>query len=144
MTAVVLDASAGAEIVADTRRGRSLARLVPASSEGWVPEHFYAEVLAVLRRRWLEGRLTESGATAAVTRLSSWHLHRASIAPLGLAAWRYRHNLTAADALYIALAEDLGADFLTDDHRLAEAPTLPPRLRVLRLPVRPGPGDSPA
>jgi predicted nucleic acid-binding protein len=52
--------------------------------------------------------------------------------------------VTTADALCIALAEDLDADFLTDDHRPAEAPTLPPRLRVLRLPVRPGPGDSPA
>ena len=145
MTAVVIDASAGVEIVADTRRGEVLARLIPAGSDGWVPEHFYAEVLAVLRRRWLlEGKLTESQATAAVSRLTSWHLHRASIAPLTAAAWRYRHNLTAADALYIALAEDLDADFPTDDHRLAEAPILSPRLNILRLSVRPGPGVSPA
>ena len=143
MTAVVIDASAGVEIVADTRRGEVLARLIPAGSDGWVPEHFYAEVLAVLRRRWLlEGKLTESQATAAVSRLTSWHLHRASIAPLTTAAWRYRHNLTAADALYIALAENLDADFLTDDHRLAEAPTLttarsrssPPRWRAQSRP----------
>ncbi len=53
MSAVVIDASAGAEIVADTRRGRALTRLVPAGAEGWVPEHFYAEVLGVLRRRFL-------------------------------------------------------------------------------------------
>ncbi len=140
MTAVVIDASVGVEIVADTRRGQALVRLIPAGSHGWVPEHFYAEVLAVLRRRWLvEGKLTESQATAAVGRLASWHLHRASIAPLALPAWRYRHNLTAADALYLVLAEDLGADFLTDGHRLAEAPTLPPRLNVLRLSARPGP-----
>lgn len=145
MTAVVIDASAGVEIVADTRHRQALARLIPAGSDGWVPEHFYAEVLAVLRRRWLvEGKLTESQATAAVSRLTSWHLRRASIAPLATAAWRYRHNLTAADALYISLAEDLDADFLTDDHRLAGAPTLPPWLNVLRLSVRPGPGASSA
>ncbi len=61
MSAVVVDASAGAEIVADTRRGRALARLVPPTAEGWVPEHFYAEVLAVLRRQFLIERvLTET------------------------------------------------------------------------------------
>jgi predicted nucleic acid-binding protein len=53
VTAVVIDASAGVEIVGDTRRGRALARLLTADSEGWVPEHFYAEVLGVLRRRLL-------------------------------------------------------------------------------------------
>lgn len=138
MSSVVIDASAGVEIVAETRRGRALARLVPAGSEGWVPEHFYAEVLGVLRRRFLiEAKLTESQATASVARLGSWHLHRASVAPLVPAAWRYRHNMTAADALYVALAEELGADLLTDDHRLAEAPTFPPGVNVLRLAVRP-------
>ncbi|HUP71227.1 MAG TPA: hypothetical protein VM142_15645 [Acidimicrobiales bacterium] len=83
MKAVVIDASAGAEIVADTRRGRALTRLVPAGAEGWVPEHFYAEVLGVLRRRFLiEKAVTEEQATAAVARLRRWPLHQASIAPL--------------------------------------------------------------
>jgi predicted nucleic acid-binding protein len=90
VTSVVIDASAGAEIVADTRRGRALARLVPADAEGWVPEHFYAEVLAVVRRRLLiEQTITEAQATAAVGRLRVWHLHKASVAPLIDAAWAY-------------------------------------------------------
>jgi predicted nucleic acid-binding protein len=137
VTAVVIDASAGVEIVADTRRGRALARLLPVGAEGWVPEHFYAEVLAVLRRQFLGERLSESQATVAVARLGSWHLRHASIAPLVPAAWSYRHNLTAADALYVALAEQLGASLLTDDQRLAQAPTFPPQVAVLRLPVGP-------
>ena len=137
MTAVVIDASAGVEIVAGTRRGRALARLLPVGAVGWVPEHFYAEVLSVLRRQFLiEERLTESQASTAVSRLASWHLHHASVAPLVSAAWRYRHNLTAADALYVALAERLGASLLTDDQRLAGAPTLPPQVTVLRLSVQ--------
>jgi hypothetical protein len=49
VTLFVIDASAGVEIVCDTRRDRALARLLPVGAEGWVPEHFYAEVLAVLR-----------------------------------------------------------------------------------------------
>ena len=82
MTPVVLDASAGAEIVANTRRGRALARLLPADAEGWVPEHFYAEVLSVLRRQLLVAKImTEAQASAAVARLRRWHLHRVSVAP---------------------------------------------------------------
>ena len=59
MTLVVIDASAGVEIVCDTRRGRALARLLPVGAEGWVPEHFYSEVLGVLRWQLLgPARLT--------------------------------------------------------------------------------------
>jgi hypothetical protein len=76
-------------MVAGTRRGAALAKLLPAEAEGWVPEHFHAEVLAVLRRQFLTQRkLTESQATAAVNRLGGWHLHRASVASLVPAAWR--------------------------------------------------------
>jgi hypothetical protein len=61
VTPVVIDASAGAEIVIDTARGRALARLLRADAVGWVPEHFYAEVMAVVRRRLVIDRLiTES------------------------------------------------------------------------------------
>ncbi|MHB1782647.1 MAG: type II toxin-antitoxin system VapC family toxin [Acidimicrobiales bacterium] len=138
MNAVVIDASAGAEIVAGTRRGRALAGLIPAGSEGWVPEHFYAEILGVLRRQCLvETKLTDAQATAAVGRLVSWPLHHAFVAPLVPGAWRYRHNMTAADALYVVLAADLGADLVTDDYRLVEAPNFPPRVTVLQLAVRP-------
>ena len=58
------------------------------------------------------------------------------VAPLVPAAWSYRHNLTAADALYVALAEQLSASLLTDDHRLVQAPTFPSHVPVLRLPAR--------
>lgn len=135
MTAVVIDASAGAEIVTNTRRGQALAGLLPAGAEGWVPEHFYAEVLGVLRRRLLiERRVTEAQAAAALDRLRAWHLHHAAVAPLVDAAWHYRHNMTAADALYVALAEHLDARLLTDDHKLVDSPTFPSRIDVLRLP----------
>ncbi|MGH3282177.1 MAG: hypothetical protein ACRDNW_24005 [Trebonia sp.] len=50
--------------MADTRRGRALARLLPAGAESWVLDHFYAEVLAVLRRQSLiEKVLPEPKAT---------------------------------------------------------------------------------
>jgi predicted nucleic acid-binding protein len=101
--------------------------LLSADSEGWVPEHFYAEVLGVFRRRLLiERTITESQATAAVGRLGLWHLHRASVAPLVPVAWKYRRNMTAADALYVALSEEIGGDLLTDDYKLVASPNFPP------------------
>ncbi|MBK9178438.1 MAG: type II toxin-antitoxin system VapC family toxin [Acidimicrobiales bacterium] len=106
MTAVVIDASAGAEIVAGTARGRALARLLPTDTVGWVPDHFYAEVLGVLRRRLVgERSITETEAASAVARPRDWHLRQAAVQPLIDQAWRHRHNMTAADALYVALAE---------------------------------------
>ena len=135
MTLVVIDASAGVEIVCDTRSGRALARLLPAGAEGWVPEHFYSEVLGVLRWQLLGQKLSESQASVAVGRLRGWHLRHASVAPLVQAAWSYRHNLTAAAALYVVLAEQLGASLLTDDHRLTRAPTFPLHVTVLQLPA---------
>lgn len=136
MTRVVLDASAGAEIVAATARGRALARLLPSDAELWVPEHFYVEVLGVLQHQSvITDALYSTRAEQAVNRLQRWHLHQAAVAPLVLAAWNRRHNMTAADAVYVALAENLGASFLTDDHRLARSPTFPTSVHVLQLPL---------
>jgi predicted nucleic acid-binding protein len=134
VSTVVVDASAGAEIVTDTRRGQALVRLIPAGAEAWVPEHFYAEVLAVVRRQALTNAITEARATAAVAELRQWPLRKASVAPLVDGAWVYRHNMTAADALYVVLAEHLHADFLTDDHNLVDGPTFPRTINVLRIP----------
>ena len=112
--------------------------MLPAGAEGWVPEHFYAEVLAVLRRQSvIEKVLSEAKATTVLGRLKAWHLHKASVAPLVDAAWAYRHNVTAADSLYVVLTEHLGAYFLTDDHNLVDGPTFPRSINVLRLPLRP-------
>ena len=44
--------------------------------------------------------------------------------------------MTAADALYVALAEEIGGDLLTDDYKLVAAPNFPPGVNVLQLPVR--------
>ncbi len=50
MTPVVIDASAGVELAADTVRGRALRGLLPAESVPWVPDHFFVECGSVLRR----------------------------------------------------------------------------------------------
>ncbi len=46
-------------------------------------------------------------------------------------AWRLRANVTFSDAVYVALAEHLGAELLTDDHNLVATPNL--SIRTLHL-----------
>ena len=137
MTRVVIDASAGAEIVTATARGRALARLLPNDAELWVPEHFYVEVLGVLRHQSVIARtIGPDRAELAIDRLRRWRLRQAAVAPLVLPVWSRRHNMSAADAVYVALAEQLGAFLLTDDHRLIRTPSFPSGVTVLQLPPR--------
>jgi predicted nucleic acid-binding protein len=42
--------------------------------------------------------------------------------PLQVRVFELRHNLTAYDAMYVALAETLGLPFLTDDGKFDNTP----------------------
>lgn len=84
-------------------------------------------------RRWdLNAILNPEQMAEALHQLSAWPMRIVQIRSLFASAWRHRHNLTFADATYVALAEHLGAVLLTDDRQLANAPTL--TIKVLRLP----------
>jgi predicted nucleic acid-binding protein len=135
VTPVVIDASAGVELVADTVRGRALRALLPADAVPWVPDTFFVEVGSVLRRWDLNAILTPDQIDDAVRHLATWPLRVVQVRSLFADAWRLRKNLTFADATYVALAEHVGAELLTDDHKLANAPTL--SVPVLRLPISP-------
>ena len=132
MTPLVIDASAGVELVADTLRGRALRALLPVDAVPWVPELFYVECGAVLRRWDLNGILTPAQISQAIDALMAWPLRVTQVRGLFADAWRLRANVTFADAVYVALAEHLGADLLSDDGKLANTPRL--RVRVLHLP----------
>lgn len=132
MTPVVIDASAGVELIADTVRGRALRGLLPSDAVPWVPELFYVECGAVLRRWDLNAILTPAQMAGALDQLMAWPLRVTQVRGLFTDAWRFRANLTFPDAVYVALAEHLGADLLTDDQRLAKAPKL--AVRPLHLP----------
>ena len=112
-----------------------MAALIPTGAAAWAPEHFFVEVLAGLRRQLLIERIiTEVQADSARGRLRAWNLRAASVRPFGDEAWRLRHNISMGDAFYVALADHLGANLLTDDHKLVGAPTFPAHINVLSLP----------
>ncbi|MPY95009.1 MAG: PIN domain-containing protein [Acidimicrobiia bacterium] len=124
MTSLVLDASASVELLLDTPTGRRLHELVPGDAQWWVPEHFYAEVAGALRRAELHSTVPAARVAAAMSSLGTAPLRRVQVRPLLPEAWAKRANLTVADALYLVLAEHLGAGLVTADLKLANAPIL--------------------
>ena len=86
------------------------------------PDLLRIEVLAVVRKRRIDGSLTADQADAAVDDLLDLPLSVFPAAPLLRRAWALRDNLTACDGCYIALAEAIGCPLLTADARLANAP----------------------
>jgi predicted nucleic acid-binding protein len=131
VTPVVIDASAGVELAADTSRGRELRSLLPADALPWVPDLFFGECGAVLRRWERRSILVGDRLAETVEQIAKWHLRVAESKPLFRDAWRRRANVTFADAIYVALAEHLEAPLLTVDGRLQRAPGISVRFLSL-------------
>lgn len=88
-----------------------------------VPHLIDSEVTNVLRRLVLRKFLTEAQGTAAMNGFVGLTLTRFPADWLRSRIWALRHNLSAYDATYVALAEMTGATaLLTTDARLANAP----------------------
>jgi predicted nucleic acid-binding protein len=122
---LVLDASAGFELLVDSELGAAIQRKLPSAATWWVPEHYFVETASVLRRAEMAGALNRGEAGDALDRLRRSRLSRVAVRPLLAAAWTRRANLTIADALYVVLADQLDATLVTGDLRLAAAPGLP-------------------
>ena len=118
---LVVDASCLAEVAlagpdAEPVRGR-----LATDAEQAAPHLVDVEVLGVIRRAHLRGELDLTAAGQAIEDLGSWPGTRVDHRPLLERAWELRHSLTAADALYVALAEAVDAPLLTLDKRLVRA-----------------------
>ncbi len=124
MVRLVVDASAGVELLVDTTRGRSIERQLSSGAEWWVPEHYFVEVASTLRRADLRGTIPAVRVDEAMNRLYTSTIRRAQVAPLVPEAWALRKALTIADALYVVLAKHLDATLVTADERLSRAPSL--------------------
>ena len=123
MLIVVVDASAAVEYLLQTALGLRATSLIE-SADVTAPELLDAEVLAVLRREVLAGRLGERRATEAVTDLRDWDVERLPHKMLLDAAWMLRGHVTAYDALYVSAARARGAALVTADGPLSRAPAL--------------------
>ena len=119
---IVVDASAILELLLETSKGALISQRVLAEDETLhVPHLLDLEVLQVLRRYTLSGDLTSERAGQALEDFVDLPLLRYPHLPFMGRTWELRANMTAYDAVYIALAEVLPATFVTCDRRVATA-----------------------
>jgi predicted nucleic acid-binding protein len=86
------------------------------------PHLIDTEVLHALRRMTIAGELSDDRAADARYDFAELALVRYPHEPLSDRVWALRHNVTAYDGTFIALAEALDVPLVTCDARLASAP----------------------
>lgn len=132
MTGYVIDASVAVEYLLRTPLGTTLADTVEGASLA-APELLDPEVMSVLRRAVLTGRLDETRAVMALSDLAIWPIDRISHRTLALSAWEHYSNVSAYDAFYIAAARAMRVPLLTADGRLARSSGLDITVHHIRM-----------
>jgi predicted nucleic acid-binding protein len=119
---IVVDASALIEALLGTPAAGPVARrLFDPQQTLHAPHLIDLEVAQVFRRYAAAGDVDPERGREALADLAEFPLRRYPHAFLLSHVWNLRHNLTAYDAIYVALADVLGALLLTRDRRLAAA-----------------------
>lgn len=129
---IVVDASVIVASLLSTAGAGALAReRLRLDPDLQVPHLLDVEVAAALRRRVRLGQTDLALATEALADLADLAALRWDHEPLLTRVWELRENVTAYDAVYVALAEALDAPLVTSDARLARAPGLGCQVEVL-------------
>ena len=125
---IVLDASAAVLALLND----ASARRTVASEAIAVPHLADSEVAHALRAHVARGGMRTEAAGAALASWAQLGLRRFAVVGLLPRIWQLRENLTAHEATYVALAEELACDLVTADARLARAPGPGCAVRVVR------------
>lgn len=83
------------------------------------PTTFDIEALSAVRKAELRGLIDAHEAADVLSVWSAMNIRRHGIRRLASRMWHFRHDITPADASYVALAEALGVPLVTADRRLA-------------------------
>jgi predicted nucleic acid-binding protein len=119
---IVLDASAAVDWLLQTAVGQRIEERIYSRGESLHAPHLLdLEVAQVLRRLVRQLTVTAQRAEQAIEDLLSLRVTRYPHFVFLPDIWRLRHNFSAYDAAYLALAEKLGATLITRDARLASA-----------------------
>lgn len=129
---IVVDASCLYAVVAATAAAEPVRARLAADEEHAAPHVIDVEVLGIIRRDHLRGALDPTAASLAVDALRTWPGERYGHRSLLDRAWDLRANVRGWDAMYVALAEVLGATLVTLDSRLASATGIDCRVDVIR------------
>ena len=129
---IVVDASALLEFLLQTSIGvRVEERIFRDADELHAPHLVDVEVVQGLRRLVRMGEVSSGRADEAIADLVDLDLHRHPHVDLLSRAWKLRDNVSAYDAMYVALAEALEATVVTCDRPLAKAPGRGTRIEVI-------------
>lgn len=130
---IVVDASALIELLLNTEVAPQVSKRFFAPAQTMHAPHLLdVEVAQVLRRYERAGGVTSARAEEALQDLADLPITRYPHDVLRSRVWTLRRNATAYDAVYLALAEGLGATLVTRDSALASVPGHNARVDVVR------------
>ena len=119
---LVVDTSAVIAALAGRPPDRRLLDRLSSDGDLCAPHLLDVELLHGLRRLVIGGQLGEDRAADARDDFADLAVARYDHVALADRTWELRHDLTAYDATFVALAELLGVPLVTCDARLADAP----------------------
>jgi predicted nucleic acid-binding protein len=129
----VLDTSGVVDFLLGVGAATQVQALMEQEVELAAPDLLVFEVLAVLRREVSRGGITDARAAAAISDLGDIQLMLFPTLALRERAWALRSNLTAADALFVALADHLHEPLATKDAPLARSARVHAGIEVIEL-----------
>ena len=119
---LVVDTSAVLGALVGRPPDRRLVDRLSSDGDLCAPHLLDVELLHGLRRLVIGGQLSEDRAADARNDFADLAVDRYDHVGLADRTWELRHNLTAADAAFVALAELLDVPLVTCDAPLADAP----------------------
>ena len=119
---IVVDTSAIIGVLAGQPVVPRLVDRLISDSDLHAPHLLDVEFQHALRRLVVAGTISDERAADARVDLSDLTIIRYPHVSLADRMWELRHNVTADDAAFLALAEALDAPLVTCDARLARAP----------------------
>ncbi len=129
---IVLDASAAVDLLLNLPpHTKAIAQRVAKTPAIAAPHLLDAEVGQALRRLVHAGKIDEATALAALADLADLPITRYAHGPLLPGALALRNNVTVYDAIYLVLAEALGATLLTCHGALEKVPGQRAKVHVL-------------
>lgn len=116
---IVLDASVVVELLTNGALADEI-RMELAAADGsfLVPHLIDVEVVSAIRRLTAGSRIDSHRSRQLLEALATLPAERYAHSPLMERVWELRHNFTAYDAVYIALAEETGSVLYTCDDKL--------------------------
>jgi len=116
---IVLDASVVVELLTNGALADSIRSDLASRDESFIVPHLIdVEVVSAIHRLVAGQRIGTHHSGQLLTSLAALPAERYSHTPLITRIWELRHNFTAYDATYIALAEAMNAVLYTCDEKL--------------------------